>query len=170
MDTFSALLATCAGNSPVTGEFPVQRPLMRIFYVFFDLCLNKRLSKQSWGWWFETPSSQLWHHCNVFRANSLPLGLWHYLQTNSEEHEKGLKWIHKSWKHKQIKGSVRKLGAYFVEHRVWDICLHSAYNVTADFNLLLDNSEKWMIKNGGNLLSEPHDWVVQLCMTRHRSH
>ena len=23
------------------------------------------LSKQSWGWWFETPPHQLWRHCNV---------------------------------------------------------------------------------------------------------
>ena len=38
----SALLALCAGNSPVTGEFPSQRPVMRGFDVFFDLRLNKR--------------------------------------------------------------------------------------------------------------------------------
>ena len=36
-----------AGNSPVTGEFPSHRPVTRIFYAFFDLRLNKRLSKQS---------------------------------------------------------------------------------------------------------------------------
>ena len=40
METFFALLALCAGNSPVTG-------------------------KQSWGWWFETSSRQLWRHSNV---------------------------------------------------------------------------------------------------------
>ena len=66
MEKFSALLALCAGNSPVTGEFPSQRPVTRSFDVFFDLGLNKRLSKQSWGWWFETLSHQLWHHCNDF--------------------------------------------------------------------------------------------------------
>ena len=69
METFSALLAICAGNSPVTGEltgeFPTQRPVTRSFDVFFDLLLNKRLSKQSWGWWFETPSRSLWRQCNV---------------------------------------------------------------------------------------------------------
>ena len=54
METFSALLAICAGNSPVTGEFPAQRPVTRSFDFFFDLCLDKRLSKQWWGWWFET--------------------------------------------------------------------------------------------------------------------
>ena len=49
MKTFSALLALCAGNSPVPGEFPSQRPVTRSFGVFFDLRLDKRLSKQSWG-------------------------------------------------------------------------------------------------------------------------
>ena len=46
METFSALLAICARNSPVTGEFPTQRPVTRSFDVLFDLRLNKRLSKQ----------------------------------------------------------------------------------------------------------------------------
>ena len=43
IETFSALLAICAGNSPITGEFPAQRPVTWSFDVFFDLCLNKRL-------------------------------------------------------------------------------------------------------------------------------
>ena len=65
METFSALLAICAGNSQVPGEFPAQRPVTtRSFDVFFDLRLNKRLSKQLWGWWFETPSRPLWRHRN----------------------------------------------------------------------------------------------------------
>ena len=65
METLSASLALCAGNSPVTGEFPAQRPVTWSFDVFFDLHLNIRLSKQSWGWWFETQASSLWRHCNV---------------------------------------------------------------------------------------------------------
>ena len=65
METFSALLAICAGNSPVTGEFPAQRPVKQSFDVFFDLRLNKWLIKQSWDWWFETPSRPLWRHCNA---------------------------------------------------------------------------------------------------------
>ena len=64
METFSALLAICAGNSPVPGEFPSQRPVTRGFDVFFDLSLNKRLSIQWWGWWFETFSRPLWSHRN----------------------------------------------------------------------------------------------------------
>ena len=45
METFSALLAICAGNSPVPGEVPTQRPVTRGFDVFFNLRLNKRLGK-----------------------------------------------------------------------------------------------------------------------------
>ena len=61
METVSALLALCVGNSPVTDEFPLQRPVTPCFDGFFDL----RLNKQSWDWWFETPSRSLWRHCNV---------------------------------------------------------------------------------------------------------
>ena len=46
------------------GEFPTQRPVTRSFDVYFDLRLNKRLSKQSWGWWFETLLCSLWRHRN----------------------------------------------------------------------------------------------------------
>ena len=46
METFSALLAICARNSAVPGEFPTQRPVTRSFDIFFDLRLTKRLSKQ----------------------------------------------------------------------------------------------------------------------------
>ena len=66
METFSALLTICVGNSPVRGEFPIQRPVTRRFDVFFDLHPNKRLSKQWWGWWFEKSSCPWWHHCNEY--------------------------------------------------------------------------------------------------------
>ena len=56
------------------GEFPSQRPLTRSFDVFFDLRLNKRLSKQSWGWWFEKPSWSLWRHCSG-------IGIFSYFNT-----------------------------------------------------------------------------------------
>ena len=65
MEIFSALLAICARNSPVTGKFPTKRPMTRSFDVFFDLRLNKRLNKQLLGWWFEPPSRPLWRHSNA---------------------------------------------------------------------------------------------------------
>ena len=59
------------------GEFtghrwiPSTKPVTRSFDIFFDLRLNKRLSKQWWGWWFETPSHRLRRHCIVLVQLSL---------------------------------------------------------------------------------------------------
>ena len=75
METFSTLLAHCAGNSLVSGEFPSQRSVTRSFDVFFDLCLNKWLSKQSWGWWFKMPLCSLWRHSNV---------VWQFAQSDTK--------------------------------------------------------------------------------------
>ena len=55
-------------RSPVYS--PSQRPVTRSFDVFFDLRVNERLSKQSRGWWFETPSRSLWRHCNECESSS----------------------------------------------------------------------------------------------------
>ena len=52
---FPQLLAVCDGNPSVTGGFSSQRPVTRSFDVFFDLCLNKRLSKNRDAGEFETP-------------------------------------------------------------------------------------------------------------------
>ena len=76
MESLFALLALCAGSSPVTGEFPSQRPVTRSFDVFFDLRLNKRLSKIWWGWWFETPWCSLWRNCNYTKMQLLVLFDW----------------------------------------------------------------------------------------------
>ena len=61
METFSMLLSIRAGNSPVPGEFTKARDAE---LWCFDLHLKKWLSKQWWGWWFETPVRPLWRHCN----------------------------------------------------------------------------------------------------------
>ena len=78
VEKFSALLAICAGNSPVPGEFPTQKPVTQSFDVFFDLRLNKRLSKQSWGWWFETLSRPIWCHCNVVNGTEYSISHEHF--------------------------------------------------------------------------------------------
>ena len=67
METFSALLAICAGNSPVPMNSPHKgqwRGALMFWCFDVDLSLNERLSKQSRGWWFETQSRPLWRHCN----------------------------------------------------------------------------------------------------------
>ena len=96
------------GNSPVTGEFPWQRPVTRSFDVFFDLRLNKRLSKQSWVWWFESPSRSLYdvivmckwaelfqwrnqdfrvHRDNIFKNH------WAYGSAHAGRRDRGLKCV-----------------------------------------------------------------------------
>ena len=72
---FAMMMTSSNGNifrvtGHLYGEFtghwwiPARRPVTRSFDVFFDLHLNKRLGKQWWGWWFDTPSCSLWGHCN----------------------------------------------------------------------------------------------------------
>ena len=56
METFFALLAICAGNLPVTGEFPAQTPVTRSFDVFFYLRVNK-------GWVKNREAGDLRRHC-----------------------------------------------------------------------------------------------------------
>ena len=70
METFSASLALCAGNSPVPVNSP-HKGQWRGALTFFMICaLNKRLSKKSQGWWFETLTRSLWRHCNVVSLSS----------------------------------------------------------------------------------------------------
>ena len=63
---------------PLCGEFTGHRSVTRSFDVFFDLRPNKWLRKQSCGWWFETPSRPLWHHCNDWQVRFLKSS-WFYV-------------------------------------------------------------------------------------------
>ena len=65
------------------GEFTGPRwiPLTKTsdaeLWCFFDLRLNKRISKQSWGWWFETQARPLWRHCNDnWNDHECPIIYW----------------------------------------------------------------------------------------------
>ena len=131
-------MAFCAGNSLTTGEFPSQRPVTRSFDVFFDLLLNKRLHKQSWGWWFETPSCPLWRHrnaalyfwwpccmrCqNIYRHNNVrvpfipksPIG-W--------SHKSGPHWVHIEWCQDIEHLPSGPKCARWAKHLGWDIYLN----------------------------------------------
>ena len=63
---------------------------------FFYLRLNKRLSKQSWGWWLETPLLPLWRKCNV---------IWYGLDI----HFSNVKWVSLRLKSPTIRPFVQKL-------------------------------------------------------------
>ena len=71
METFSALLALCAGNSPVPVNSPHKGQWRgALMFSLISACIYyKRLSKQPRGWWFETPSWSLWRHCNALNLD-----------------------------------------------------------------------------------------------------
>ena len=87
METFSALLTLCVGNSPVTDEFHAQSQWRGALIFFFNLRLNKRLNKPSWGWLFETPSRLLWRHRNApHPEHPMLIGccLWQWCVSNTD--------------------------------------------------------------------------------------
>ena len=137
METFSTLLAFCAGNSTVTGEFPAQRPVKRSFDVFFDLHLNKRMSKQWWGWWFEMPSCPLWRHCNaLFHCGQVSQFWvthgpepWFNIKMTSYQYRKshcGDKTILRpSYLHNGISYTGKRTSLYWIRAQVMACCLMS---------------------------------------------
>ena len=79
IEAFSELLALCAGNWPVTGEFPSQRASDAELWCFFDVGHNKQLNQPSSCWWFEAPCRPLWRHFNVNweqMCSSVTLLIW----------------------------------------------------------------------------------------------
>ena len=70
MENLFRVTGPLCGEFTGPGEFPTQMPVTRSFDVFFDLRLNKRLSKRPRGWWFETQSWSLWRHSNVITKSS----------------------------------------------------------------------------------------------------
>ena len=62
----------------------IHRPVTWSFDVFFHLCLNKRLSKHSWSWWFEKPSRLLWRGCNGYREYA---NMYYVAHINSRKSE-----------------------------------------------------------------------------------
>ena len=97
METFSVLLALCAGHSLVTGEFPAQRPVTRNFDVFFDLRLNKRLSQRWWGWWFEMPLCHYDITVMLVLGDTDKQGASQSIQFNWRKNCKAVVVIHNKW-------------------------------------------------------------------------
>ena len=88
METFFTLLTLFEGNPQVAGGFPLQTPATRSFNIFFDLCMNKRFSKQSKRRRFEAPPSILWRHCTLVAISSqkrMQLANWNADHTSSNK-------------------------------------------------------------------------------------
>ena len=147
----SELLAICSGNSPVPGEFRAQRPVTRSFDVFFDLRLNKRLSKQPWGWWFETPLRQLWRHRNA--------QVKHLMQSvtsgsTSTVEELNQRWI-KAWRSDYTQTERMDVIIYACIH-INETMFVTGAQISAQscvvflYNFLTENFKTWMCSFGVN--------------------
>ena len=119
-------------TGPLCGEFighwwiPQSKGSGAELWCFFYLRLIKRLSKQSWGWWFETSSCSLWRHWNIETPSC---SLWRhcnekgtpYLDLTDElcfciyiyrERERGRERVVLTLNVKYVDGSAKKL--YFL--------------------------------------------------------
>ena len=164
MEQFSTLLVICAGNSPVTGEFPAQRPVTRSFDVFFDLGLNKRLSKQSWGWWFETPSRPWWRHCNVHSCCNIKYadhGTKIYVITSQDTTQARYPRSEKNTSPSKLR---RLMTPWLPNQYVWyhDIWWTYLYNSTMNLWFTIHNFNKLIIQNAQiliiNISAHSHYW------------
>ena len=101
------------GEFTGSGEFHTQRPVTRSFGVFFDLRLNKRLSKQLWGWWFETPAWSLWRHRNGARISATIMIMWPVSAYQGYSNV-----TKRSWKWKISVQTMTKISFQWLEHNV----------------------------------------------------
>ena len=164
METFSASLALCVGYSPVTGEFPSQRPVTRSFDLFFDLRLNKRLSKQSRHRWFEIPSRPFWRHCNILVYSSVELYL--YLCASLEwndalavvelfAHIEDLSWINS--------GRDWKVCALVIRFRCLILCLYDDH--TKPEYSGMTRSMPWLVMSWFNTVQCVARWSANMILT-----
>ena len=112
------------------GEFPTQRPVTRSFDVYFDLRLNKRLSKQPWGWWFETLSWSLWRQCNVMMCSWNVVSM--YIQRKRNFGHSFLNNINSLWPWDVIWWNM----SGFTLPHVVDCCLRVQSHTNVDFSLM----------------------------------
>ena len=86
METFSALLALLEGNPPVTGEFPLQRPMMRSFNIFFGVHLKN-------GWANSRDADGLRRHRRNIEYFLSYTGLLHSNDRICVSTSNGLQWL-----------------------------------------------------------------------------
>ena len=112
------------------GEFPTQKPVTRSFDVYFDLRPNKWLSKQSWGWWFETLSCSLWRHRNDRNAIHVANTWNNYVVSSTNVNEfQLLCWVstYHLWSH------TSKLWMIINDDKCVCVCIYSLYDIDNEY-------------------------------------
>ena len=95
METFSALLAICAGNSQVTAEFPAERPVTRSF-MFSLIC--------AWinAWLNNREAGDFRHHRAYYDVTAMLMNIWRVKRIWVTEHNNGDKRIVYHANHKKM--------------------------------------------------------------------
>ena len=137
------------------GEFPPQRPVTRSFDVFFDLRMNKRLSKQSRRRWFETPPLPIWRHCN--ENSNAELWCFFNLRLNKRLSKDSWGWWFETLSHP----SWRQCNDEWVRYYVWNL-KRSKYFIHI-FNVKA--ARKFFFWMQPNLRDEPHFILQTLACT-----
>ena len=152
MEPFSTLLALSAGNSPVPVNSPHKGQWRGTFDVFSDLRLNKQLSKQPWGWWFETPMWSLWRQCNDITSNPGDICFcsfkWHGMPYSTHICVVSRKWkyhstvlLKKNWSYMDIISVVAtayaSLRYYYFLLVLWNLWCHIHIARVTDINDIL---------------------------------
>ena len=100
METFPALLSLCAGNAPVTGEFPAQRPVTRSFNVFL-ICL--------WinDWVNNREAGDLRHHCAHYEVTVMYIEVRRCLSLSLLWFQLRIMWnMYLPWRHFILRGKL----------------------------------------------------------------
>ena len=130
-------------TGPLCGEFTGARWIPRTkasdaeLCVFFDLRLNKRLSKQSWGWWFETQSGSLWRHCKECSF---------MLTTNPQQSFMFMRRIFSRLCQKYPYQSIYRLGNNQSVTQVWEL-MGALPRISREVKLIPDNMKLRLISD-----------------------
>ena len=127
-------------NMMTSSNGNIFRPMTRIFDVFFDLRLNKPLSKQSWGWWFKTRSHPLWRHCNKVKKHRFRLDTpnwwcelsdWNLMCGKLEwiEFEPLVPIVFVSW---TIFECMRIMHVFLWDWKLYQVCACDLFNIMTD--------------------------------------
>ena len=157
METFLMLLALSEGHPPVISGLLAQKPVTRSFDVFFDLRLNKQLSKQSRHQWFEMPLCSLWRYCNELPHFSQRPMIWcrcthenSYSWSRASESCRATELQQKS--EGDIKVNTNHMAAYLQMKRLFHSPLAEPWGqaICLPSGLCKETDYQWPFKIGGN--------------------
>ena len=151
-------------RSPVNS----QRPVTQSFDVFFDLRLNKRLSRSSKYRWFETPSRPLWDHSNVNNdfASSYISG-WNSkltIITSQKQVASGY------WKHAYLPDWRCSIFPHFSIHHYNDVIMGAIASQITSLTIAYSDADQRKHQSSASLafvrgihrwpVNSPHKWQV----------